>query len=174
MFFKNLTVRPGWMTTEDSLVISSITNGRFRKTEKPTTQSAPQLVRHARCSFTTRKLSTTNHDHQKLCELNHKVCPPCSELCFYLYWMQLHETCLLLWPWFVRPVYKCINNRHSICTRGSNDDGDTSVVVWTGEVLASTVQGEKEDVDLAVSAARRAYESWSKSSGHYRARILYR
>lgn len=43
----------------------------------------------------------------------------------------------------------------------------------TGEILASTVQGEKEDVDLAVSAARRAFESWSKSSGHYRARILY-
>lgn len=71
-------------------------------------------------------------------------------------------------------MYKCINNGHSICTHGCNGDGGNSVIVWTGEILASTVQGEKEDVDLAVSAARRAFESWSKSSGHYRARILYR
>ncbi|ELT96808.1 hypothetical protein CAPTEDRAFT_177352 [Capitella teleta] len=43
----------------------------------------------------------------------------------------------------------------------------------TGEDLAATVQGEQEDVDLAVSAAKTAYSSWSKTSGHYRARILY-
>lgn len=43
----------------------------------------------------------------------------------------------------------------------------------TGEKLASTVQGVQEDADLAVSAARKAYESWSKLPGHVRARHLY-
>ena len=43
----------------------------------------------------------------------------------------------------------------------------------TGETLATTVQGTQEDVDMAVSAARTAYDSWSNAPGHYRARILY-
>ncbi|XP_064103990.1 aldehyde dehydrogenase family 16 member A1-like [Macrobrachium nipponense] len=42
-----------------------------------------------------------------------------------------------------------------------------------GTVLASTVQGTKEDVDLAVNAAKTAYKSWSALSGHARARYLY-
>ena len=42
-----------------------------------------------------------------------------------------------------------------------------------GEKLASTLQGEKEDVDLAVTAARKAFESWGKLPGHARARYLY-
>lgn len=42
-----------------------------------------------------------------------------------------------------------------------------------GEKLATTLQGEKEDVDLAVSAARKGLESWGKLSGHARARYLY-
>lgn len=42
-----------------------------------------------------------------------------------------------------------------------------------GTVLASTVQGTKEDVDQAVSAAKTAYKSWSALSGHARARYLY-
>ena len=46
--------------------------------------------------------------------------------------------------------------------------------VTVGQVLASTVQAEQEDVDLAVVSARKAFESWGSSSGHYRARILYR
>ena len=45
---------------------------------------------------------------------------------------------------------------------------------FPGEVLASTVQGEQEDVDQAVGAAKTAYESWSKTPGHVRARYLYR
>ena len=44
----------------------------------------------------------------------------------------------------------------------------------TGETLATTVQGEEEDVELAVGAARKAYDSWSKMPGHVRARHLYR
>ncbi|XP_014677869.1 PREDICTED: aldehyde dehydrogenase-like isoform X2 [Priapulus caudatus] len=43
----------------------------------------------------------------------------------------------------------------------------------TGEVMASTVQGTQEDVDTAVAAAKTAFGSWSKLSGHVRARHLY-
>jgi aldehyde dehydrogenase (NAD+) len=43
----------------------------------------------------------------------------------------------------------------------------------TGATLATTVQGEQEDVDAAISAARTAFESWSKLPGHVRARHLY-
>ncbi|KAM7445822.1 hypothetical protein ABFA07_005798 [Porites harrisoni] len=43
----------------------------------------------------------------------------------------------------------------------------------TGEKLASTMQGEKEDIDNAVAAAREAFKSWSKLPGHVRARHLY-
>lgn len=40
-------------------------------------------------------------------------------------------------------------------------------------VLASTIQGTSEDVDLAVGAAREAYKSWSALPAHTRARHLY-
>lgn len=43
----------------------------------------------------------------------------------------------------------------------------------TGEKLASTMQGEQEDIDQAVGAAREAFKSWSKLPGHVRARYLY-
>ncbi|CAH2319100.1 aldehyde dehydrogenase family 16 member A1 [Pelobates cultripes] len=43
----------------------------------------------------------------------------------------------------------------------------------TGESLASTVQGNEEDVEVAVSAARKAFETWSKLPCHVRARYLY-
>ncbi|XP_038639391.1 aldehyde dehydrogenase family 16 member A1 isoform X2 [Scyliorhinus canicula] len=43
----------------------------------------------------------------------------------------------------------------------------------TGESLATTVEGEDPDVELAVKVARRAFESWSKLSCHVRARHLY-
>ncbi|KAG9481542.1 hypothetical protein GDO78_010664 [Eleutherodactylus coqui] len=43
----------------------------------------------------------------------------------------------------------------------------------TGEVLATTIQGSEEDVELAVSTARKAFESWSKLPCHVRARYLY-
>ena len=47
-------------------------------------------------------------------------------------------------------------------------------MVSAGEVLASTIQGQQEDVNMAVNAAKVAYESWHKTPGHVRARILYR
>jgi aldehyde dehydrogenase (NAD+) len=43
----------------------------------------------------------------------------------------------------------------------------------TGEKLASTIQGVQEDADLAVAAAKKAFESWSRLPGHVRARHLY-
>jgi aldehyde dehydrogenase (NAD+) len=39
--------------------------------------------------------------------------------------------------------------------------------------LASVAEGTAVDVDAAVAAARKAFESWSKLSGHQRARHLY-
>ena len=43
-----------------------------------------------------------------------------------------------------------------------------------GELLATTVHGESADVELAVTAARTAYTSWSQLTPHARARHLYR
>ncbi|OWF47483.1 aldehyde dehydrogenase family 16 member A1-like [Mizuhopecten yessoensis] len=43
----------------------------------------------------------------------------------------------------------------------------------TGEVLATTIQAEKQDVDLAVQSSKKAYASWSKLSPHVRARYMY-
>jgi aldehyde dehydrogenase (NAD+) len=45
---------------------------------------------------------------------------------------------------------------------------------FAGETLASTIQGEQEDVDMAVKSSKKAYESWSKTPNHVRARHLYR
>ena len=35
------------------------------------------------------------------------------------------------------------------------------------------MQGEQEDSDVAVSAAREAFKTWSKLPGHVRARYIY-
>jgi aldehyde dehydrogenase (NAD+) len=39
--------------------------------------------------------------------------------------------------------------------------------------LAQVAQGSKADVDAAVAAARGAFETWSRTPGHERARLLY-
>jgi aldehyde dehydrogenase (NAD+) len=46
----------------------------------------------------------------------------------------------------------------------------------TGEVIAQVAAGDKEDVDRAVKAARKAFESgaWSKLSGRDRGKLLYK
>ncbi|XP_071943662.1 aldehyde dehydrogenase family 16 member A1-like [Antedon mediterranea] len=49
----------------------------------------------------------------------------------------------------------------------------TSKSPVTGEVLSETIQGEEEDIELAVSAAHKAFQSWSKLSCDVRARYLY-
>jgi aldehyde dehydrogenase (NAD+) len=43
----------------------------------------------------------------------------------------------------------------------------------TAALLAKVTQGTTKDVDTAVAAARKAYGSWSKLSGHTRAKHLY-
>ncbi|MEA2575547.1 MAG: aldehyde dehydrogenase [Chloroflexia bacterium] len=43
----------------------------------------------------------------------------------------------------------------------------------TSKPLAKVALGTVEDVDKAVAAARRAFESWSTSPGHVRARYMY-
>ncbi|XP_071498409.1 putative aldehyde dehydrogenase DhaS [Diadema antillarum] len=43
----------------------------------------------------------------------------------------------------------------------------------SGEPLATTIQGEEEDIELAVNAAGKAYQSWSKLPCHVRARHMY-
>ena len=40
--------------------------------------------------------------------------------------------------------------------------------------MASTLQGTDEDVNQAVAAAKSSFDSWSKTPGHVRSRILYR
>ena len=42
-----------------------------------------------------------------------------------------------------------------------------------GKLLARAAHGTAEDVDRAVAAATRAFKSWSKLSGHERAKYLY-
>lgn len=43
----------------------------------------------------------------------------------------------------------------------------------TDEVLAQVAQAGKEDIDAAVKAATDAFQTWSKTPGHVRARYLY-
>ncbi len=43
----------------------------------------------------------------------------------------------------------------------------------TGDLLAQVADASRADVDTAVKAARAAFETWSKTTGHQRARILY-
>ncbi len=43
----------------------------------------------------------------------------------------------------------------------------------TGEELAQTAQANQDDVNDAVRAARNAFEAWSRTPGHVRARYLY-
>ncbi len=43
----------------------------------------------------------------------------------------------------------------------------------TNELLAETVQAGQAEVDAAVAAARQAFQGWSQTPGHERARYLY-
>ncbi len=55
------------------------------------------------------------------------------------------------------------------------EDGNyqTSFNPATGEKLAETVNAGQKEVDEAISAARRAFQTWSRTPGHVRARYLY-
>ncbi|HEV2323069.1 MAG TPA: aldehyde dehydrogenase family protein [Terracidiphilus sp.] len=43
----------------------------------------------------------------------------------------------------------------------------------TGETIAEVAKGNRQDVDAAVEAARKAFPAWQALSGHERARYLY-
>lgn len=43
----------------------------------------------------------------------------------------------------------------------------------SGKAIARIAKGTSEDVDTAVGAARKAFETWGKTPGHVRARYLY-
>ncbi len=43
----------------------------------------------------------------------------------------------------------------------------------TGQVLAQVARGGQPEVDAAVAAARKAFETWGRTPGHVRARHLY-
>jgi aldehyde dehydrogenase (NAD+) len=48
-----------------------------------------------------------------------------------------------------------------------------SINPGNGKPIVQIAQASKADVEAAVSAARNAFETWGKSSGHVRARYLY-
>ncbi len=58
-------------------------------------------------------------------------------------------------------------------TPSTGEDRIESVNPASGKPLASVPQGTDADVDRAVEAAGEAFGSWSKLSGHARARYLY-
>ncbi|XP_063157219.1 aldehyde dehydrogenase family 16 member A1 isoform X4 [Candoia aspera] len=65
---------------------------------------------------------------------------------------------------------------HFIDGKWLKPDGQETCTVrnpTTGEPLATTIQGTGEDVNKAVTAAKKAFESWSQLPGHVRARHLY-
>ncbi len=69
-----------------------------------------------------------------------------------------------------QPFGLFINNRWVKPAGGQYLD---SINPATGKALAQIAAGTSADVDAAVEAARRAFESWGKTPGHVRARYLY-
>lgn len=63
-----------------------------------------------------------------------------------------------------------INNEWTPPASGDYFD---SVNPSTGEVIARTAQAAEADLERAVKAARKAFEAWSETPGHVRARYLY-
>src|SRR5690349_701595 len=63
-----------------------------------------------------------------------------------------------------------VNGRWIVPTGGEYFE---SINPATGKTITQIAQAGAADVDAAVSAARTAYESWSNTPGHVRARYLY-
>ncbi len=55
----------------------------------------------------------------------------------------------------------------------SGGDYTTSTDPSNGKTLARIAKGTAQDVDAAVTAARTAFEGWSRTPGHVRARYMY-
>jgi aldehyde dehydrogenase (NAD+) len=69
-----------------------------------------------------------------------------------------------------QPFGLFINNQWSKPASGTYLD---SINPATGKPLAQVAAANSDDVDAAVKAARTAFESWSKTPGHVRARYMY-
>src|SRR5437588_3512706 len=69
-----------------------------------------------------------------------------------------------------QPCGLFINNQWVKPTSGQYLD---SINPSTGKPLAQIAAANSADVDIAVAAARTAFESWGKTPGHVRARYLY-
>lgn len=76
-----------------------------------------------------------------------------------LTWIQEHQ-----------PFGLFINNQWTQPASGEHLD---SINPATGKVLAQVASANSADVDAAVAAAQTAFETWSKTPGHIRARYLY-
>jgi aldehyde dehydrogenase (NAD+) len=76
-----------------------------------------------------------------------------------LTWIQEHQ-----------PFGLFINNQW---TRPASGRYLESINPTTGKVLAQVASANSADVDMAVAAAQTAFETWSKTPGHIRARHLY-
>ncbi len=76
----------------------------------------------------------------------------------------------LAWIKERQPFGLFINNQWTKPTSGRYLE---SVNPATGKSLAQVASGNSADVDTAVAAARRAFETWSQLAGHTRARYLY-
>ena len=55
----------------------------------------------------------------------------------------------------------------------AHSDGFASNYPATGEELAQISQASADNVNAAVKSARTAFKSWSKTTGHERAKVLY-
>jgi aldehyde dehydrogenase (NAD+) len=85
--------------------------------------------------------------------------PAPEDAALALTWIQQHQ-----------PFGLFINNQWAQPSGGLYLD---SINPATGKVLAQVASANNEDVDRAVAAANAAFEVWSKTPGHVRARYLY-
>src|SRR5437588_12756831 len=69
-----------------------------------------------------------------------------------------------------QPFGLFINNQWVTPADGQYID---SINPANGEPLAQVAAATSVDVDAAVAAARTAFETWGKTSGHVRARYMY-
>src|SRR3954467_2692227 len=84
--------------------------------------------------------------------------------------LQVHNT---VTEFLATPKKLLIDGKWVAASSGKTFD---SIDPSTGDVLARVAEGDKADIDLAVKAARRAFESgpWAKMSASQRGRIIWK
>jgi phenylacetaldehyde dehydrogenase len=84
--------------------------------------------------------------------------------------LQIHNT---VTEFLATPKKLLIDGKWVAASSGKTFD---SIDPSTGDVLARVAEGDKADIDLAVKAARRAFESgpWAKMSASQRGRIIWK